>query len=108
MEAQPISRLAKRELLKAIPSTVRVAKDVVVCLDAKTGKRLWKTEAPGEPTGRKSSSTPAWPMVGCLPLVARTSIAWTRKVASGSGRRHYPSAARGRRPLSWSMTVVYF
>ena len=34
MEAQPITRLAKRELLKAIPNTVRVAKDVVVCLDA--------------------------------------------------------------------------
>ena len=58
MKAQPISNLAKRELLKAIPNTLRVAKDVVICLDAKTGKRLWKTEAPGEPTGRKSSSTP--------------------------------------------------
>ena len=58
MEAQPISSLAKHELLKAIPNTVRVAKDVVVCLDSKTGRRLWKTKAPGAPTGRKSSSTP--------------------------------------------------
>ena len=53
-----ISDLAKKELLKAVPNSVRVARDVVVCLDAMTGKQLWMTEAPGEPTGRKSSSTP--------------------------------------------------
>ena len=31
---------------------------VANCLDAKTGKTLWKAEAPAEPTGRRSSSTP--------------------------------------------------
>ena len=38
---------------------MRQAKDVVVCIDGNTGKTLWRAEAPGEPTGRKSSSTPS-------------------------------------------------
>ena len=83
MEAQPISSLAKRELLKAIPNTVRVAKDVVFCLDAKTGKRLWKTEAPGEPTGRKSSSTPC--------------VADSRLFAAGSTHVYCMDAKTGKR-----------
>ena len=58
VESQPIASFSKRQIIKAIPNTVRVAKDVILCLDSSTGKTLWKTEAPGEPTGRKSSSTP--------------------------------------------------
>ena len=35
-----------------------MAEDTVVCLDAKSGKTLWITKAPGEPKGRNCSSTP--------------------------------------------------
>ena len=36
-----------------------MAKDTIVCIDLKSGKTLWKAEAPGEPKGRNCSSTPA-------------------------------------------------
>ncbi|MBR91159.1 MAG: hypothetical protein CMO66_07870 [Verrucomicrobiales bacterium] len=55
---QGFSEETKAQVIKAVPNTRKVAKDVVVCLDATTGKTLWKAEAPGEPTGRRSSSTP--------------------------------------------------
>ena len=41
----------------AVPSTEQEAEDVVICLDAETGKTLWKFAVKGTPTGRKSSST---------------------------------------------------
>ena len=46
------------QIVKAVPASVRAAKDVVICIDSDTGKTIWRTEAPGKPTGRKSSSTP--------------------------------------------------
>ena len=49
----------KDKLLAAVPNTIKVAKDVVICLDLNTGKRVWKFETEGKPTGRKSSSTAA-------------------------------------------------
>ncbi|MDE2680920.1 MAG: PQQ-like beta-propeller repeat protein [Verrucomicrobiota bacterium] len=55
---QGFSDAVKAQVVKAVPVTRKVAQDVVVCLDAITGKTLWKAEAPGEPTGRRSSSTP--------------------------------------------------
>ena len=55
---QSFSEETKSQVIKAVPNTRKVAKDVVVCLDATTGKTLWKTDAPGEPAGRKASSTP--------------------------------------------------
>lgn len=48
----------ERQILAAVPNTMKVAKDTVVCIDMETGKTLWKTEAPGKATGRSSSSTP--------------------------------------------------
>ena len=98
MEAQPISRVAKRELLKAIPSTVRVAKDVVVCLDAKTGKRLWKTEAPGEPTGRKSSSTPC--VADGRLFAAGSTHVYCMDAKSGKRLWAAPLPKRGKGPAS--------
>jgi len=58
LDDEGFSDLVKEQVIKIVPASVRVAKDVVVCMDATTGKTLWKTEAPGVPTGRKSSSTP--------------------------------------------------
>jgi len=46
-------------ILDAVPDTKKLANDVVLCLDEKTGKTLWKYETEGSPTGRGSSSTPA-------------------------------------------------
>jgi outer membrane protein assembly factor BamB len=82
LTGRDISDLAKQELLKAVPNSVRVARDVVVCLDAMTGKRLWKTEAPGEPTGRKSSSTPC--------------VAGGRLFTAGSTHAHCIDAGTGK------------
>jgi len=98
METQPISSLAKRELLKAIPNTVRVAKDVVVCLDVMTGKRLWKTEAPGEPTGRKSSSTPC--VVDGRLFAAGSTHVYCMDAKSGKRLWASPLPKRGKGPAS--------
>ncbi|MBC8244003.1 MAG: PQQ-like beta-propeller repeat protein [Verrucomicrobia bacterium] len=98
MEAQPVSSLAKRQLLKAIPNTVRVAKDVVVCLDAKSGRRLWKTEAPGEPTGRKSSSTPS--VTGGRLFAAGSTHVYCMDAKTGKQRWAAPLPKRGKGPAS--------
>jgi outer membrane protein assembly factor BamB len=50
--------VAKR-ILDAVPNTKKVADDSVICLDADSGKTLWKFSKPGHPSGRGSSSTPA-------------------------------------------------
>jgi hypothetical protein len=43
--------------IKAVPTTIKSAEDVVLCLDAKTGGTLWKFTAEGVPTGRSNAST---------------------------------------------------
>ncbi len=47
-----------KEIIAAVPPTMKKAEDVVVCLDLATGKTLWKCAAPGEAVGRNASSTP--------------------------------------------------
>lgn len=59
MEEENFSQPVKDKLLVAVPNTIKVAKDVVVCLDLNTGKQVWKFEFEGKPTGRSSSSTAA-------------------------------------------------
>ncbi len=49
----------RERILKAVPDTIKVGKDTLVCLDAPTGKMLWKFEHEGLPTGRRTSGTPA-------------------------------------------------
>lgn len=49
----------RERILKAVPDTVKVGKDTIVCLDADSGKTLWKFEHEGKPTGRRTSGTPA-------------------------------------------------
>jgi outer membrane protein assembly factor BamB len=58
LAAQGFSDDVQRQVIEAVPPTRRVADDTIVCLDFETGRTLWKTKAPGEPTGRNSSSTP--------------------------------------------------
>lgn len=59
MEAEKLSPEVQAKLLAVVPNTIKVAKDAVVCLDMASGKQVWKFEAEGKPTGRKSSSTAA-------------------------------------------------
>jgi len=58
LDEQGFAEEIKKQIIEAVPPTRRVAEDTVVCFDLATGKTLWKTAAPGEPTGRGSSSTP--------------------------------------------------
>ena len=59
IEDEKFSQPVKDKLLGAVPNTIRVAKDVIVCLDMNTGRQVWKFESEGKPTGRGSSSTAA-------------------------------------------------
>ena len=58
LDAQGYSEDLKEKILKKVPPTHKIAQDVIICLDATSGKTVWKFQVPGEPTGRKSSSTP--------------------------------------------------
>ena len=58
LKEQAFGEDVERQILAAVPNTMKVAKDTVVCIDMETGKTLWKAEAPGKATGRSSSSTP--------------------------------------------------
>ena len=46
------------EVIKSVSPTRRIADDAVICLDAATGKTLWKTTRPGKVVGFDGSSTP--------------------------------------------------
>jgi len=58
VDDQHFSEKVRKEILDAVPPTMKVAEDVVVCVDLATGKTLWKFKSPGEATGRMASSTP--------------------------------------------------
>ena len=89
LDDEGFSGLVKEQVIKTVPASVRVAKDVVVCMDATTGKTLWKTEAPGVPTGRKSSSTPC--------------VAGGKVFTAGSTHAHCLDAITGKR--FWSVEL---
>lgn len=59
VKSQGFAPDVEKRIIDNIPSTKKVANDVVICIDEKTGKTLWKFEVEGKPTGRGSSSTPA-------------------------------------------------
>jgi outer membrane protein assembly factor BamB len=58
LNAQQFGPAVTKEILDAVPPTMKVAEDVVLCLDLATGRTLWKFKTPGVPTGRMASSTP--------------------------------------------------
>lgn len=72
---------ANKQIVAAVPNTMKSARDVVICLDMETGKTLWKTETPGPATGRNSSSTPC--------------VADGRVFSIGSGRAFCVEAENG-------------
>jgi outer membrane protein assembly factor BamB len=58
LEEQNFGEKLNKEILAAVPPTMKMAEDVVVCLDLANGKTLWKFKSPGEAVGRMASSTP--------------------------------------------------
>jgi outer membrane protein assembly factor BamB len=76
----------RKEIMDAVPPTLKVADDVVLCLDLATGKTLWKYKTTGEAAGRMASSTPC--------------VADGRVFALGSLNAHAVDAATGK--LVWS------
>ncbi|MEC8928274.1 MAG: PQQ-binding-like beta-propeller repeat protein [Verrucomicrobiota bacterium] len=89
LDDEGFSDLVKEQVIKMVPASVRVAKDAVVCMDAATGKTLWKTEAPGLPTGRRASSTPC--------------VADGKVFAAGSTHAHCLDAITGKQ--LWSVEL---
>lgn len=83
---QNFSEKIKKEILDAVPPTMKIAEDVVLCLDLKTGLTFWKCKSPGEATGRMASSTPC--------------VADGRVYALGSANFHAVDANTGK--LIWS------
>jgi hypothetical protein len=81
LSSQQFAEEMQRQIIEAVPPTRRVADDTVVCLDLETGRTLWKAQAPGEPTGRNSSSTPC--------------VAEGRVFALGSTQAHCVDATTG-------------
>lgn len=59
VKAQQFDPSVEKQIIDAVPNTKKIATDVVICLDAESGKELWKHEVEGFPSGRGSSSTPA-------------------------------------------------
>ncbi len=59
MQDEGLSPALQEKLLAAVPNTIKVAKDAIVCLDFATGKQLWRYESAGLPVGRNASSTAA-------------------------------------------------
>jgi len=86
LNEQNFSEKIKQEILAAVPPRMKVAEDVVLCLDLATGKTLWKYKAPGEPLGRTASSTPC--------------VAEGRVYALGSLKMYAVDAGTGK--LVWS------
>jgi outer membrane protein assembly factor BamB len=59
IDEQGFDPAIREQIVKAIPSTMKVADDVVLCLDAASGEERWRFRNAGYPSGRASSSTPA-------------------------------------------------
>ncbi len=89
VDDQHFSEKVRKEILDAVPPTMKVAEDVVICIDLQTGKTLWKFKSPGDATGRMASSTPC--------------IADGRIYALGSLNFYAINAADGK--LLWSVKL---
>jgi len=59
VNAQDFSPEIKEQVIAAVPDTKREANDVIICVNAASGKEIWRYEVAGYPSGRGSSSTPA-------------------------------------------------
>lgn len=57
LDAEGFPLDVKEKMIAVVPNTVKVAQDVILCLDVNTGKQIWKFSKSGKPSGRESSST---------------------------------------------------
>ncbi len=76
-----IDDATRKRVLDRIQKTTRLADDVVVCLDAATGKTVWKKSFPGQPNDARGSSTPA--IVGDRLFVVGSGKAYCLDTKSG-------------------------
>jgi outer membrane protein assembly factor BamB len=77
----------KEKMIATVPNTVKVAQDVILCLDLATGKQVWKYTKPGKPSGRQSSSTCAVVDGKVYAACSTELICVNEKMASSSGPR---------------------
>ncbi|MDD5523087.1 MAG: PQQ-like beta-propeller repeat protein, partial [Kiritimatiellae bacterium] len=98
---QNFSEKIKKEILAAVPPTMKVAEDVIVCLDLATGKTLWKYKSPGEAVGRMASSTPCVADGRVYALCSTNFYA----VDANNGKLIWSAPLPGRAPASSPMVV---
>jgi len=60
LNEQQFPSTVRERISQGVPPTKRMANDVIIALDLKSGKQLWKTSLSGVPSGRSSSSTPCF------------------------------------------------
>ena len=58
LDEQSFEEKVRERVIESVPPTKKVADDVIVAMDLKTGTTLWKSSLEGTPSGRTSSSTP--------------------------------------------------
>ena len=105
VNAQNFEPAIRDQIIAAIPNTMKVADDVVMCLDATTGAELWRFKAPGFPSGRASSSTPSVAdgkvyaalseKLYCLD-VAKGSVLWESPLSGKKGPASSPLVLDGK------------
>jgi outer membrane protein assembly factor BamB len=91
----------KQKVYDTVPNTVKVAKDVVLCLDLATGKEVWKWEQPGAPSGRKSSCTCAIVNGKIFALLSTELVC----INQADGKLVWKSALKGKGPGSSPLVV---
>lgn len=60
VDEQNFDPVIREQIIKAVPATKKVADDIILCLDAESGAVVWEFRVKGFPSGRGSSSTPAY------------------------------------------------
>ena len=58
LDEQGFDTKIHERILNQVPPTKKVAEDVILALDMKTGTTLWQSKLKGIPSGRNSSATP--------------------------------------------------
>lgn len=78
----------QNRVLQAVPATIKLAEDTILCLSLEDGSELWRYSDDGEVTSRQASSTPA---------VIDGRVYWSGSnglicVDAGSGEHHWTAA----------------
>ena len=94
LDEQKFEATVRERVIESVPPTKKVADDVIVAMDLKTGTTLWKSSLEGTPSGRTSSATPCVAdgrvyalgssRIFCVDAKTGKSI-WDEKVNSSGG-----------------------